>query len=79
MHLVSFVCLSAWRCLTEKVRTLGQQSWGGAPPPLLRRGDAPPPPLQPPKLSHTPRGHTLAGGDPRVGDISDLLFPTTPL
>ena len=25
-----------------------------------------PPPLQPPKLSHTPRGHTLAGGGPRV-------------
>ena len=23
------------------------------------------PPLQPPKLSHTPRGHTLAGGGPR--------------
>ena len=29
------------------------------------RGGEPPPPLQPPKLSHTPRGHTLAGGGPR--------------
>ena len=27
-----------------------------------------PPPLQPPKLSHTPRGHTLAGG-PRGGGL----------
>ena len=26
----------------------------------------PPPPLQPPKLSNTPRGHTLAGGGPRA-------------
>ena len=25
-----------------------------------------PPPLQPPKLSHTPRVHTLAGGGPRA-------------
>jgi hypothetical protein len=25
-----------------------------------------PPPQQPPKLSHTPRGHTLAGGSPRA-------------
>ena len=28
-------------------------------------GWGPPPPLQPPKQSHTPRGHTLAGGGPR--------------
>ena len=28
-------------------------------------GGVPPPPLQPPKLSNTPRGHTLAGGRPR--------------
>ena len=25
-----------------------------------------PPPLQPPKLSNTPRGHTLAGASPRA-------------
>ena len=37
--------------LTEKVLGLGQ-----------RRGVYPPPPLQPPKMSNTPRGHTLAGG-----------------
>ena len=29
-------------------------------------GWVPFPPLQPPKLSHTPRGHTLAGGGPRA-------------
>ena len=33
-----------------------------APPPLRRGVGGPPPPLQPPKLSNTPRGHTLAGG-----------------
>ena len=27
---------------------------------------SPPPSLQPPKRSHTPQGHTLAGGDPCV-------------
>ena len=43
------------RGLTEKVLGLGQRR-GGVPPP---------PPLQPPKLSNTPRGHTLAGGRPR--------------
>ena len=43
------------RGLTEKVLGLGQ-----------RRGGWGPPPLQPPKLSNTPRGHTLAGGGPRV-------------
>ena len=31
----------------------------GSPPP-------PPPPPTDPKLSHTPRGHTLAGGGPRA-------------
>ena len=34
------------------------------------RGGGPrlPTPLQPPKLSHTPRGHTLAGGGPHEWD-----------
>ena len=35
-------------------------------------GGSPPPPLQPPKLSHTPWGHTLAGGSPRVGRLRQL-------
>ena len=35
-------------------------------------GRAPPPPLQPPKLSHTPRGHALAGGGPH-GATRNLL------
>ena len=30
------------------------------------RGGGPPPLLQPPKRLHTPRGHALAGGSPRV-------------
>ena len=48
------VCALA-RGLTEKVLGLGQRRGGCAPPPLI----------QPPKLSNTPRGHTLAGGRPR--------------
>ena len=40
---------------------------GGVPPPPLRRGvGVPTPPLQPPTLSNTPRGHTLAGASPRA-------------
>ena len=51
MRLVSFVCLRAWRCWVWVNEGVG---WG-----------PPPPPLQPPKPSHTPRGHTLTGGGPR--------------
>ena len=46
---------------------------GGRPPDsptpkvwVNQGGGGTPPPLQPPKLSHTPRGHTLAGGGPRA-------------
>ena len=46
---------------------LGQPRGGWGPPP---------PPLQPPKLSHTPQGHTLAGGGPRAGEPS--LHPQKP-
>ena len=66
MHLVSFVCLRTWRCLTEKVLGLGQ-----------RRGAPPPPPLQPPKLSHTLGGHTLAGSGPHdvlQGQVDNISF-----
>ena len=48
---------------------LGQPRGGEGsppPPPPLGAGGVPPPPLQPPKLSHTPRSHTLAGGGPRA-------------
>ena len=38
-----------------------------------RGGGGPSPSLQPPKLSHTPRGHTLAGGGPRAFS-SDLCI-----
>ena len=56
------------RGLTEK--GLGQRRGGvGSPPPS--EGGPPPPPLQPPKLSNTPRGHTLAGGGPRGGRPED--------
>ena len=48
------------RGLTEKVLGLGQRRGGGSPP----FGGGCPPPLQPPKLSNTPRGHTLAGRRP---------------
>ena len=48
------VCALRWG-LTEKVLGLGQRRGGGSPPL----------PLQPPKLSNTPRGHTLTGGGPR--------------
>ena len=47
---------------------------GGVPPPPLEGGGGPPPPLQPPKLSNTPRGHTLAGASPR--DQSKEELPT---
>ena len=53
MRLVSFVCLRAWTGPDGKGAGFGSTK---APPP---------PPLQPPKLSNTPRGHTLAGGGPR--------------
>ena len=53
------------RGLAEKVLGLGQRRAGvGSPPPPSEGGGGPPPPLQPPKLSNTPRGHTLAGGGP---------------
>ena len=59
---------------------------GGVPPTPLRRGvGVPPPPLQPPKLSNTPRGHTLAGASPRGGsvelpplNIKGFQFPAGP-
>ena len=46
----------AWRLTARPAdpQGLGQPRGGGSPP------------LQPPKLSHTPRGHTLAGGGPRI-------------
>ena len=63
---------------------LGQPRGGeGSPPPPLWGGGGPPPTPQPPKLSHTPRGHTLAGGGPRApanqlsSDINQLLQVTT--
>ena len=52
-------------CLTEKVLGLGQRRGGVGSPPPFGGGVGSPPPLQPPKLSNTPRGHTLAGGGPR--------------
>ena len=42
----------------------------GSPPPPSEGGGGPPPPLQPPKLSNTPRGHTLAGASPRARRIA---------
>ena len=62
------------RGLTEKVLGLGQRR--GVPPPLRRGVGVPPPPLQPPKLSNTPWGHTLAGGGPpwSVATAGVLLF-----
>ena len=63
------------RGLPEKVLGLGQPRGGGGVPPPLRRGvGVPPPPLQPPKLSNTPRGHTLAGGGPRAS-TPDVMAP----
>ena len=48
----------AWRLTARPAdpQGLGQPRGGGWGSPA---------PLQPPKLSHTPRGHTLAGGGPR--------------
>ena len=57
---------------------LGQPRGGEGSPPPLRRGVGvpPPPPLQPPKLSNTPRGHTLAGASPRAWDnpLNNTLY-----
>ena len=53
------------RGLPEKVLGLAQRRGGVAPPPRFGGGWGSPPPLQPPKLSNTPRGHTLAGASPR--------------
>ena len=64
MRLVSFVCLRAWTGPNGKGAGFGSTKGGGCPPPPLEGGGGPPP-LQPPKLSNTPRGHTLAGGGPR--------------
>ena len=65
MHLVSFVCLRAWTGPAGKGAGFGSTKGGGGPPPPSEGGGGPPPPLQPPKLSNTPRGHTLAGASPR--------------
>ena len=65
VHLVSFVCLRAWTGPAGKGAGFGSTKGGGGVHPPLRRGVGVPPPLQPPKLSNTPRGHTLAGGRPR--------------
>ena len=65
MHLVSFVCLRAWTGPAGKGAGFGSTKGGGGVPPPPSEGGAPPPPLQPPKLSNTPRGHTLAGASPR--------------
>ena len=43
---------------TRRPPRFGSTKGGGRGPP--------PPPLQPPKLSNTPRGHTLAGASPRA-------------
>ena len=53
------------RGLPEKVLGLGQRRGGVGSPPSPSEGGGGPAPLQPPKLSHTPRGHTLAGASPR--------------
>ena len=73
MRLVRFVCLRAWTGRGRKGAGFGSTK-GGVPPPPLRRGVGSPPPLQPPILSNTPRGHTLAGGGP-FGDMSYGISP----
>ena len=50
---------------------------GGVPSPPPPWGGWGPPPLSPPKLSHTPRGHTLAGGAPRA--VHGKLLMSAPL
>ena len=61
------LCVCAFgRGLPEKVLGLAQRKGGlGSPPPPFRGGWGPPPPLQPPELSNTPLGHTLASASPR--------------
>ena len=48
-------------------------------PPPPSEGGGVPPPLQPPKLSNTPRVHTLAGGGPRASPpvllFQNLIVP----
>ena len=56
VHLVSFVCLRAWTGPAGKGAGFGSTKGGGV---------GSPPPLQPPKLSNTPQGHTLASASPR--------------
>ena len=53
------MCLRAWTGPNGKGAGFGS----------TKGGVAPPPPLQPPKLSNTPRSHTLAGGGPRAGTV----------
>ena len=45
---------------------------GSLPPDPPTPKVCPPPPLQPPNLSHTPRGHTLVGGSP--SDYTQHLY-----
>ena len=71
VHLVSFVCLRAWTGSAGKGAGFGSTKGGGGHPPPFGGGWGSPPPLQPPKLSNTPRGHTLAGGRPR-GNVPTL-------
>ena len=61
-QLCVFVCLDG---ACRKRCWVWVNEGGGAPPPLRRGVGVPPPPYSPPKLSNTPRGHTLAGGGPR--------------
>ena len=52
---------------TRRPPRFGSTKGGGGVPP--------PPPLQPPKLSNTPRGHTLAGASPRDWEKLDKYVP----
>ena len=62
MRLFGFVCLRAWTGPDGKGAGLGStKGVGWGPPPPSGGGGG----LQPPKLSHTPRGHTLVGARPR--------------
>ena len=61
------------RGLPEKVLGLGQPRGGGGVPPPFGGGWGSPPPPQPPKLSNTPRGHTLAGGRPRAWNVEGSM------
>ena len=63
--------LGAWRLTARPANPQGlgrpRGGWG-----------SPPPPYSPQKLSHTPRGHTLAGGGP-CGAITPPPYQVTPL